>query len=182
MSLLRFLANVPYFFGNNDMPDNSIEQAFNEKRISSLIGVEGGHSMGNSLAVLRIFYELGVRYMTLTHNCHTLWAESHIGDRELSSEHPGLSDFGKLVVKEMNRLGMLVDLAHVSMATMSDALDISRAPVIFSHSSAYKLCNSTRNVRDSILKRVMENGGIVMVNFYNFYISCGDTANISQVA
>uniref|UniRef100_A0A8C3SQN6 Dipeptidase n=1 Tax=Chelydra serpentina TaxID=8475 RepID=A0A8C3SQN6_CHESE len=124
-----------------------IEDAFREKKVASLIGVEGGHSMDSSLGTLRMFYRLG------------------------------------RVVREMNRLGMLVDLAHVSVQTMANALEVSKAPVIFSHSSAYELCRSRRNVPDDILRRVNEMGGLVMVNFYNMYVSCNkEAANLSQVA
>jgi len=146
---------------------DDIERIFAGGNIASLIGMEGGHSINNSLAVLRQFYELGARYMTLTHSDNTDWADSATDD----PEHNGLTDFGKEVVREMNRLGMLVDLSHVSFDTMHDALGVSEAPVIFSHSSAYAVTQSSRNVPDDVLKRIPENGGIVMVTFVPSFVS-----------
>ena len=136
-------------------------------RVASLMGIEGGEGIDDSLEVLRALYRLGARYMTLTHFGDTDWADSSNGD----PVHNGLTPFGKAVVKEMNRLGMLVDLSHVSAKTMSDALDVAEAPVIFSHSSARALADHPRNVPDAILKRVAQNGGVVMVNFVPFYVS-----------
>ncbi|XP_074864683.1 dipeptidase 1 [Carettochelys insculpta] len=161
-----------------------IQDAFRAKKVASLIGVEGGHSIDSSLGALRMFYRLGVRYMTLTHSCNTPWADNWLVDTDQEQPvHGGLSDFGRRVVWEMNRLGMLVDLAHVSVQTMTDVLAVSKAPVIFSHSSAYELCNSRRNVPDHLLRTVKERGGLVMVNFYNLYVSCNkEAANLSQVA
>lgn len=159
-----------------------IQDAFTAGKIGSLIGLEGGHSIDSSLGNLRMFYELGVRYMTLTHNCNTPWADNNKVDNDNSYEFFGLSTFGELVVKEMNRLGMLVDLAHVSKLTMLDALNVSRAPVIFSHSSAYSLCNSSRNVQDDVLQLVKFNQGIVMVNSYPYFVSCSKTSSLNQVA
>lgn len=146
-------------------------------RIASLIGVEGGHALGNSLAILRTFYNLGARYLTLTHSCDTSWAQG--ANSQLQDF--GLTEFGKSVIKEMNRLGMIIDLSHTSMNTAKSAINASLAPVIFSHSSAYSLCNSSRNVPDDILKLVAFNGGIVMVNFYTFLITCNENATISDV-
>ncbi len=146
---------------------DDIDRIFAGGKIASLIGMEGGHSINNSLAVLRQFYELGARYMTLTHSDNTDWADSATDD----PEHNGLTDFGKEVVREMNRLGMLVDLSHVSFDTMHDALGVSEAPVIFSHSSAYAVTQSSRNVPDDVLKRIPENGGIVMVTFVPSFVS-----------
>jgi membrane dipeptidase len=136
-------------------------------KIASLIGVEGGHQIDNSLAALREYYDLGVRYMTLTHTMNTAWADSATE----APAHHGLTAFGKEVVREMNRLGMLVDLSHVSPETMRDALDVSEAPVIFSHSSARAIVDHPRNVPDDILHRMTANGGVVMVNFYPGFIS-----------
>ena len=136
-------------------------------KVASLIGIEGGHQIGGSLPALRQFYRLGARYMTLTHFKTTEWADSATDD----PKNNGLSPFGKAVVREMNRIGMLVDLAHVSPKTMSDALDIARAPVIFSHSDARALADHPRNVPDSILRRLPANGGVVMVNFYAAHLS-----------
>ena len=136
-------------------------------RLAALMGVEGGEGIDNSLEVLRALYTLGARYMTLTHFGDTDWADSSNGE----PIHNGLTPFGKAVVGEMNRLGMLVDLSHVAPKTMSDALDVSVAPVIFSHSSARAITDHPRNVPDDLLKRVAANGGVVMVNFVPFYVS-----------
>ncbi|XP_056134974.1 dipeptidase 1 [Lampris incognitus] len=160
-----------------------ILEAFRQNRTASLIGVEGGHSLDSSLGTLRTMYHLGVRYLTLTHSCNTPWADNWLVDTGSEpSEHNGLSPFGKQLILEMNRLGMLVDLAHVPVQVMNQVLDMSKAPVIFSHSSAYAVCPHKRNVPDDILKRVREKQGIVMVNFYNAYITCSGTANLSDVA
>lgn len=136
-------------------------------KIASLIGVEGGHQINNSLAVLRAYYDLGARYMTLTHTTNTAWADSATDN----PAHHGLTPFGKAVVHEMNRLGMLVDLSHVSEETMRTALAVTEAPVIFSHSSARALVDHPRDVPDDVLRLVAVNGGIVMVNFYPGYDS-----------
>jgi membrane dipeptidase len=141
--------------------------ATRDSRISCLIGIEGGHAIENSLGALRMFYRLGVRYMTLTHWETIDWADAATD----SAKHGGLTPFGEAVVREMNRLGMLVDLSHVSDATMVDAIRVSRAPVFFSHSSARALANHVRNVPDSILKMVRANGGVVMVNFNPGFVS-----------
>jgi membrane dipeptidase len=138
---------------------DEVERAMAEGKIASLIGLEGGHAIGSSLAVLRQLHALGARYMTLTHNSNTPWADSATD----APVHGGLSDFGKHVVREMNRLGMLVDLSHVSEETMHDALDVAQAPVIFSHSGARAVNGHPRNVPDSVLRRLRDNGGIVMV-------------------
>ncbi|KAJ8249212.1 hypothetical protein GJAV_G00232370 [Gymnothorax javanicus] len=160
-----------------------IMDAFAQSKTASLIGVEGGHSIDSSLGVLRLMYQLGVRYMSLTHNCNTPWVDNWKVDTGSDPpEHNGLSPFGRQVIKEMNRLGMLIDLAHVSEAVMNQVLDLSEAPVIFSHSSAYSVCQHKRNVPDAVLKRVRDRAGIVMVNFYNDYVTCSETASLSQVA
>lgn len=139
-----------------------VRAAFRDKRIGSLLGMEGGHAIENSLGALRAYYDLGVRYMTLTHNVTLDWADAAAD----TARHRGLTNFGREVVREMNRLGMLVDLSHVSPAVMSNSLDVAEAPVIFSHSSARALVDHPRNVPDSILARLPKNGGVVMVNFY----------------
>jgi membrane dipeptidase len=129
--------------------------------------MEGGHSIDNSIALLRSFYALGARYMTLTHNGNLRWADAAADQ----PAHGGLTKFGEEVVREMNRLGMLVDLSHVSPDTMEDALRVTEAPVIFSHSSARAICNVPRNVPDNILRLVAKNGGVVMVTFVPGFIS-----------
>jgi membrane dipeptidase len=136
-------------------------------RIASLIGMEGGHSINNSMATLRMLYRAGARYMTLTHSANVDWADSATADPKVG----GLSAFGKAVVGEMNRLGMLVDLSHVAPSTMHAALDVSAAPVIFSHSSARALTNHPRNVPDDVLQRVKTNGGVVMITFVPGFVS-----------
>ncbi|KAK7913239.1 hypothetical protein WMY93_013450 [Mugilogobius chulae] len=160
-----------------------ILKAFGQNKTASLIGVEGGHSIDSSLGTLRTMYQLGVRYLTLTHSCNTPWADNWLVDTGSEpSQHNGLSPFGKLVIQEMNRLGMLIDLAHATEKVMDQVLDLSVAPVIFSHSSAYSICEHKRNVPDRILTRVKDKRGIVMVNFYNDYVTCSKVANISDVA
>ena len=144
-----------------------IRRDFKAGKIGSLLGLEGGHAIDNSLGALRAYYRLGVRYMTLTHNVTTDWADAALD----SARHGGLTPFGKEVVREMNRLGMLVDLAHVSPGTMSDALDATRAPVIFSHSGARAIVDHPRNVPDSILARLKQNGGVVMVPVVPGFVS-----------
>ncbi len=146
---------------------DDIRSDFKKGKLASLLGLEGGHAIENSLGALRAYYDLGVRYMTLTHNVTLDWADAALD----SARHDGLTPFGDSVVREMNRLGMLVDLSHVSPATMSDALNVTRAPVIFSHSAARALVDVPRNVPDSILRRVTTNGGIVMVPFVTGFIS-----------
>lgn len=138
---------------------DDVENAVTGGRIASLLGMEGGHSIGSSLSVLRQMYDLGARYMTLTHSKNTPWADSATD----APEHGGLTDFGKDLIREMNRLGMQVDLSHVSEATMMDVLDVAIAPVIFSHSGARSVNGHARNVPDSVLARLPANGGVVMV-------------------
>jgi membrane dipeptidase len=144
-----------------------IEREFKRGRIASLLGMEGGHVIENSLGALRSYYDLGARYLTLTHNVTLDWADAAAD----TARHGGLTEFGREVVREMNRLGMLVDLSHVSPGTMSDALDVAVAPVIFSHSSARALTQHVRNVPDSILQRLPKNGGVVMVTFVSAFVS-----------
>ncbi|HEY0153869.1 MAG TPA: dipeptidase [Longimicrobium sp.] len=145
---------------------DEVERAHREGKIASLIGIEGGHSIENSLGALRQFYGTGVRYMTLTHASTLDWADAATD----SARHDGLTRFGEEVVREMNRLGMLVDLSHVSPATMKDAIRVSAAPVIFSHSSARALADHPRNVPDDVLRLLKQNGGLVMVNFYSGFV------------
>ncbi len=158
---------------------SDIRRVFGAGKIASLLGIEGGHVIENSLGALRAFYRAGVRYMGLTHFSNTDWADSSTDD----VVNDGLSPFGEEVVREMNRMGMLVDLAHTSPATMSDALNVAEAPVIFSHAGAMALADHPRNVPDSILRRLRENGGVLMQVFYPPYISVEDSiATISDVA
>ncbi|XP_012993711.2 dipeptidase 1 [Esox lucius] len=160
-----------------------IMDAFDQNKTASLIGVEGGHSLDSSLGTLRTMYQLGVRYLTLTHSCNTPWADNWLVDTvDEPSQHNGLSEFGKQLISEMNRIGMLIDLAHVSERVMNQVLDLSKAPIIFSHSSAYAVCPHKRNVPDDVLRKVRDKNGIVMVNFYNEHVTCSQIANLSQVA
>ncbi len=149
-----------------------IRRAKRQGKIAALMGIEGGHAIEDSLPTLREFYRLGVRYMTLTWNNTNNWADAGRGEKK----HNGLSDFGKEVVREMNRLGMLIDVSHVSDKTMSDALDVSKAPIIASHSSARAISNVSRNIPDDLLKRIAKNGGVVHVNFYSVFV---DTQTVS---
>ena len=146
---------------------DDIVKAKKQKKIASLLGMEGGHAIENSLGALRSYYDLGARYMTLTHNVTLDWADAALD----SMRHEGLTRFGEEVVHEMNRLGMLVDLSHVSPGVMSDALNVTEAPVIFSHSSCRALVDFPRNVPDSILARLPQNGGVVMVTFVPGFVS-----------
>jgi membrane dipeptidase len=146
---------------------DDVERIHREGRIASLIGVEGGHSIDDSLAVLRQLYRLGARYMTLTHWKGTDWADAATSP----ARHGGLTDFGREVVREMNRLGMLVDLSHVSADTMRDVLEVAEAPAIFSHSGAAALNPHPRNVPDDVLARLADNGGVVMVDFVPGFVS-----------
>lgn len=147
---------------------DDVEAAWASGRIASLLGAEGGHSIDCSLGALRMLYEVGVRYMTLTHNDNVPWADSAT---DTPSSHGGLSGFGREVVREMNRLGMLVDLSHVSAGTMRAALDVTEAPVVFSHSSARAVCDVPRNVPDDVLARLAGNGGLCMVTFVPTFVS-----------
>lgn len=143
-----------------------IKRAKKQNKMCVLMGIEGGHAIEDSLYALRDFYRLGIRYMTLTHNNTNNWADACCS----AAKHGGLSDFGREVVREMNRIGMLVDLSHVSDDTMNDVLDITTAPVIYSHSSARKFNDHKRNVPDDVLKRVAQNKGVVMINFFPAFI------------
>jgi membrane dipeptidase len=143
---------------------------------AGMIGLEGLHQIGNSASVMRTYHQLGVRYITLTHDCNNRYADAALAAKP---KHGGLSDAGRELIKEMNRLGMMMDLSHVSAATMRDALRVTKAPVIFSHSNAHALCPHPRNVPDDVLKMVQRNGGVVMVTFYPEYLACDDPASAS---
>jgi len=156
----RMIARYPDDFELATTADD-VQRIFGAGRVASLIGMEGGHAIDSSLGALRMFARLGARYMTLTHSKNVPWADSATD----TPEHGGLTAFGEDVVREMNRLGMLVDLSHVSEDTMEDVLRVTRAPVIFSHSSARALCDHPRNVPDAILRQLPKNGGVVMVSF-----------------
>ena len=162
----RFIAKYPDRF-QWALTAKDIRSTFKKKKIGSLLGLEGGHAIENSLGALRMYYDLGARYMTLTHNVTLDWADAAAD----SAKHGGLTPFGKEVVREMNRLGMLVDLSHVSPATMSDALDATQSPVIFSHSNARALADVPRNIPDSILRRLPANGGVAMITFVTAFTS-----------
>jgi membrane dipeptidase len=164
---LRIIGKYPDRLGSAASADE-VERQFKRGRIASLLGIEGGHAIQNSLGALRAYYVLGVRYMTLTHTANLDWADA-AGDEP--SRHGGLTRFGEEVVHEMNRLGMLVDLSHTTPETMDDALRVAEAPVIFSHSSARAICDHVRNVPDDILKRLPANGGVVMVTFVPSFVS-----------
>ena len=157
---------------------DAVRGSFAHHRVGSLLGLEGGHAIENSLALLRVYYDLGARYMTLTHNVTLDWADAALD----TAKHHGLTPFGREVVREMNRLGMLVDLSHVSPGTMSSALDVTQAPVIFSHSASRALVDHPRNVPDSILARVPKNGGVVMVPFVNSFVSAAVKADDDSLA
>jgi len=157
---------------------SDVETAFGRGRIASMLGMEGGHAIERSLGSLRAFYAMGVRYMTLTHNGTLEWADACCDE----ARHGGLTEFGKEVVREMNRLGMLVDISHTSPETMNDALDLSEAPVIWSHASARGVYDHPRNVPDQVLRRLPENGGVVMVTFVPSFLTDADMATIADVA
>jgi membrane dipeptidase len=146
---------------------SDVTAAFRNGRIGALLGMEGGHAIENSLGALRSYYRLGVRYMTLTHNVTLDWADAAMD----VPRHNGLTPFGKEVVREMNRLGMIVDISHVTPKVMHDVLDVTEAPVMFSHSSAMALTDHPRNVPDDVLRRLGKNGGVVMVTFIPAFVS-----------
>jgi len=173
----RVIAKYPERF-QWALTSDAVRASFKAGKIGSMLGLEGGHAIENSLGALRVYYDLGARYMTLTHNVTLDWADAALD----SAKHGGLTNFGKEVVREMNRLGMLVDLSHVSPGTMSDALDVTAAPVIFSHSGSREMVDHKRNIPDSILARLPKNGGVVMVPFVTMFVSkevkaWGDAAN-----
>lgn len=162
----RMVARYPETFAFARTTDE-IHSIRKSDRIACLIGIEGGHSIENSLALLRMYYDLGVRYMTLTHSDSLAWADAATDKPKTTN---GLSQFGREVIGEMNRLGMLVDISHVSTNTMNAVLDITKAPIIASHSSAYAIAQHARNIPDDILLRLKQNRGVVMVNFYSGFI------------
>jgi membrane dipeptidase len=162
----RMVTRYPETFAFARTADD-IRKIHKSGRIACLIGIEGGHSIENSLALLRSYYDLGVRYMTLTHSDSLAWADSATDKPKTTN---GLNDFGRQVVREMNRLGMLVDISHVSSNTINAVLDITSAPIIASHSSAYAVAQHARNVPDDVLRRIKTNRGVIMVNFYSGFI------------
>ncbi|ELT93254.1 hypothetical protein CAPTEDRAFT_215136 [Capitella teleta] len=155
---------------------DGIEEAFQAGKIGGLIGMEGGHMIDSSASALRMFYDLGVRYLSPTHSCTTPWADNSYED-DKGEDNPlmGLSPWGEDLIVEMNRLGMLVDLSHVAKQTMLDALSVSLAPVIFSHSSVYAICNHNRNIQDDVLYMLQENGGLAMITFVPSFLNCFPT-------
>ncbi|XP_011336001.1 dipeptidase 1 isoform X2 [Ooceraea biroi] len=154
-----------------------IEVAWRSGKIASMIAVEGGHSLDSSLAILRLYYDLGVRYVTLTHTCNTPWADaSTVNDGYVYN----LTEFGQTIIHEMNRIGMLIDLSHVSHNVMKEVLAVTRAPIMFSHSSAFGVCGNYRNVPDDVLHAVKKNNGIVMVNFYSVFVNCNTSRNATM--
>jgi membrane dipeptidase len=166
--VFRMIARYPDDFAFAQTADE-VERAAQNGRIASMIGIEGGHSINESLAVLRMMFDLGARYMTLTHNDNTPWADSATDVPTLG----GLNDFGEDVVREMNRIGMLVDLSHVSADVMRQAMRVSTSPVMFSHSSARAVCDVARNVPDDVLSALTANGGLCMVTFVPDFVSPG---------
>lgn len=164
----QIFARYPDVF-EETLTSNDAVEAFRRGQIASVMGMEGGHAIENSLGALRSFYDLGVRYLTLTHSANIDWADSCCE----APEHGGLTRFGEEVVREMNRLGMLVDLSHVSPETMHDALNVTEAPVIFSHSSTRGVTDHPRNVPDDVLRRLPDNGGVVMVTFVPQFVNAG---------
>ncbi|MEX0893243.1 MAG: dipeptidase [Gemmatimonadota bacterium] len=172
----RVFERYPDVFQEALTPDAAVA-AFESGRIASVMGMEGGHAIENSLGALRAFHRLGARYLTLTHSSNIDWADSCCEP----AEHGGLTEFGKEVVREMNRLGMLVDLSHVSPETMHDALDVTEAPVIFSHSSARGVTDHDRNVPDDVLRRLPTTDGVVMITFVPSFITTELPATIGDV-
>lgn len=162
----RMVARYPDVFELAFTADDVV-RIHREGKIASMMGMEGGHSIENSLAALRALYDLGARYMTLTHSNGLDWADSGTDEHR----HGGLTKFGEEVVREMNRLGMLVDISHVSADTMHDTLDVTRAPVIFSHSSSRAVCGHDRNAPDDVLERLKDNGGVIMITFVPSFLS-----------
>jgi membrane dipeptidase len=174
---LQVIAKYPDVF-ELALDASDVQRIFASGKIASMLGMEGGHAIENSLGALRAFYTMGVRYMTLTHNGTLDWADAANGEQL----HGGLTAFGREVVREMNRMGMLVDLSHTAPSTMNDALDVATAPVIWSHASARGVRDHPRNVPDQVLRRLPVNGGIVMVTFVPSFVSERDEATIADVA
>jgi membrane dipeptidase len=162
----RVFETYPDVFGPA-LSASDVEREFARGRVASLVGMEGGHAIENSLGALRAFHQAGARYLTLTHGCNTDWADSATDE----PAHGGLTAFGREVVREMNRMGMLVDLSHTSPETMHDVLEVAEAPVIFSHSSARALTDHARNVPDDVLERLPDNGGVVMITFVPSFVN-----------
>ena len=154
---------------------DQIMEAFKNKKIASMIEIEGGHSIDSRLSVLRLYHELGVRCMTLTHSCNLPWADASPIDNNATAVKRHLTQWGQNVIAEMNRLGIIIDISHVSEGVMLAVLESSKAQVIFSHSSVYQLKNHHRNVKDNVLLQVKEKNGLVMVNFYSGFIGGNDT-------
>jgi membrane dipeptidase len=173
----QFIARYPEAF-EEAYTASDVNRIFGEGKIASMLGMEGGHAIENSLGALRAYYGMGVRYMTLTHNGTLDWADA-ANDEHV---HGGLTEFGKEVVREMNRLGMLVDLSHTSVETMNDALDVAEAPVIWSHADTKALRDVGRNVPDQVLRRLPDNGGVVMITFVPSFLTDKDEATIADVA
>ena len=174
---LQIIARYPDVF-ELALDASDVERIFASGKIASLIGMEGGHAIENSLGALRGFFAMGARYMTLTHNGTLDWVDSANDEHR----HGGLTPFGQEVVREMNRMGMLVDLSHTSPETMNDALDVSEAPVIWSHADTRGIRDHPRNVPDQVLRRLPENGGVVMVTFVPSFLTENDEATIADVA
>lgn len=176
----RLIKAYPSYLEHASSAADVFQTFRSSRRIASFLGVEGLHQIGNSASVLRMYHALGVRYASMTHTCHNAYADSEEPDEP---EHSGISDAGRDMVWEMNRLGMMVDLSHSSFLTQRDVLRVSRAPVIFSHSNAYARCNHTRNVPDDILLGLEANGGVVMVTFYPAFLEEDPgKASLSSVA
>eukprot|EP00842_Homolaphlyctis_polyrhiza_P001855 jgi/Hompol1/2670/HPOL_003013-RA len=173
----RFVAQNPDTF---EMASTAadIRHIAAQGRIASLIGLEGGHQIQDSMSALRMFYDLGARYMTLTHTCHTSWADS----AAQPPIHNGLTPFGFEIIAEMNRLGMMVDISHVSHKVMQDVVNATQAPLFFSHSVAFSLCQVPRNVPDDILLAMKKHDGVIMVSFWSTVIACSNNSTLSQVA
>lgn len=173
----RFIAESPEVFTYCETP-SCARAAFRNGRIASMLGIEGGHQLGGSIAAVRQAYDLGVRYITTTHNCDNAWATS-ASTVARGNPDKGLTSLGAAYVREMNRLGMMIDLSHVSHQTMRDVLSITQTPVIFSHSGAYSVTPHLRNVPDDVLRSIRRNGGIVMAVFVNRFLNMEDPGAVT---